>query len=39
MSKKWKAATGVPMWGAIGKTDFSTGELPALSTPGGHWVN
>ena len=39
MSKKWKAATGVPMWGAIGKTDFSTGTLPALSTPGGHWVN
>jgi hypothetical protein len=39
MSKKWKDATGIPMWGAIGKTDFSTGQLPALSTPGGHWVN
>ena len=26
MSKKWKAATGTPMLGAIGQTDFSTGE-------------
>jgi hypothetical protein len=38
MSKKWRAATGTPMWGAIGRTDFSTGELPALSSPGGKWV-
>ena len=39
MSKKWRAATGTSMWGAIGKTDFSTGELPALSSQGGKWVN
>src|SRR2546423_13961713 len=39
MSKLWRAATGTPMWGAIGKTDFSTGELPALSSVGGKWVN
>jgi hypothetical protein len=39
MSKKWKAATGVPMWGAIGRTQFMMEELPILSTPGGKWVN
>ena len=38
MSKKWRAATGTSMIGAIGKTDFSTGELPALSSPNGKWV-
>ena len=38
MSKKWHAATGTSMIGVIGKTDFSTGELPALSSPGGKWV-
>jgi len=39
MSKRWRAATGTPMIGAIGKTDFSTGELPVLSSPGGKWTN
>ncbi len=39
MSTYWRKATGTKMWGAIGKTDFSTGELPALSSPGGKWVN
>jgi hypothetical protein len=39
MSRKWRDATGTRMWGAIGKTDFSTGQLPALSSPGGKWVN
>ncbi len=39
MSNYWRKATGTRMWGAIGKTDFSTGELPALSSPGGKWVN
>ena len=38
MSKLWRDATGTKMWGAIGKTDFSTGELPALSSVGGKWV-
>ena len=39
MSKKWKRATGVPMIGAIGKTDYSVmyrnNWLPGLS--GGRW--
>ncbi|MDQ6809457.1 MAG: hypothetical protein M3Z64_08570 [Verrucomicrobiota bacterium] len=39
MSDYWRKATGTRMVGAIGKTDFSTGELPALSSPGGKWVN
>ena len=39
MSKLWREATGTRMWGAIGKTDFSTGDLPALSSVGGKWVN
>jgi hypothetical protein len=39
MSKLWREATGTRMWGAIGKTDYSTGELPALSSIGGRWVN
>jgi len=38
MSKKWRAATGTTMLGAFGKTDFSTGELPILSSPNGKWV-
>jgi len=43
-SKEWKAATGVPMIGAIGKTDYSNrvpelnGIIPVLSSPGGRWV-
>ncbi len=38
MSKLWREATGTKMWGAIGKTDYSTAELPALSSVGGKWV-
>ena len=38
MSKSWKKATGVKMWGAIGKTDYSSGTVPFLSSPGGRWV-
>lgn len=41
MSKKWKRATGVPMVGAIGKTDYAqmyrNNWLPALSR-GGRWA-
>ncbi len=37
-SQKWLAATGVPMRGAIGKTQYMTHELPILSTPGGRWT-
>jgi hypothetical protein len=39
MSKYWKRATGTPMWGALGKTQFMNEELPILSSPGGKWVN
>jgi hypothetical protein len=39
MSKLWRDATGTSMWGAVGKTDYSTGELPALSSAGGKWVD
>lgn len=37
MSKKWRGAVGNKMWGAIGKTQFMTEELPILSSPGGKW--
>lgn len=39
MSKKWYAATGVHMWGVIGKTQFMMHELPLLSSQNGKWVN
>jgi len=39
MSKKWYAATGVHMIGAIGKTQFMMEELPILISDGGKWVN
>lgn len=38
MSKKFAAATGVRMIGAIGKTQYQTEELPIISTPGGRWT-
>lgn len=38
MSKKWHAAVGNKMWGAIGKTQFMSEELPILSSPGGKWA-
>lgn len=37
-SQAWRKATGVPMWGAIGKTDYSNGTVPIISTPGGNWT-
>ena len=36
MSAKWRAATGVRMWGAKGKTDYTNPLKPTLS-PGGYW--
>lgn len=36
-SAYWQAAMGIPMVGAIGKTDYSRGGLPFLSTPEGRW--
>jgi hypothetical protein len=38
MSKKWAAATGVKMWGAIGRTMYLMEDLPMLSSVGGKWV-
>ena len=38
MNKKFFSATGVRMWGATGKTQYMTDELPVLSTAGGHWT-
>jgi len=37
-SGAWQKSTGVPMVGAIGKTDYSNGGIPFLSTPGGRWT-
>ena len=39
MSKKWRVAVGNRMWGAVGKTQYMTHELPVLSSPNGKWVN
>jgi hypothetical protein len=33
----WKQQLGFPMTGAIGKTDYSNGALPFLSSEGGQW--
>lgn len=38
MSKIWREALGIRMWGAVGKTDYSTAHMPVLSTAGGKWV-
>lgn len=38
MSAKFSRATGVKMWGALGKTQYMTEELPVLSSDGGKWV-
>lgn len=37
-SGAWKQAIGISMIGAVGKTDFSHGGLPFLSTDGGRWT-
>lgn len=39
MAKKWHVTLGNRMWGAIGKTQYMTDELPVLSSPGGRWTN
>ena len=39
MSKKWRAATGVRMIGAIGKTQYMMEELPVLVSQTDRWVN
>ncbi|RFC45398.1 MAG: hypothetical protein DVB28_000571 [Verrucomicrobia bacterium] len=37
MSAHFLRATGVPMWGAEGKTQYRTDELPALAERSGRW--
>jgi hypothetical protein len=37
MSRAWRRATGVPMWGAIGKTDYSNPNGGVFLSPGGRW--
>jgi hypothetical protein len=37
MSRAWKRATGLPMWGAIGKTDYSSPGGGVFLSPGGRW--
>ena len=38
MSQKFRSATGVPMWGLIGKSQYLTEELPIPSKATGRWV-
>jgi hypothetical protein len=37
MSRQFHAATGVYLWGAIGKTQYRTDELPMLCDWRGKW--
>ena len=37
MSQRFFQATGIRMWGAVGKTQYRTEELPAISTRWGRW--
>ena len=36
--KSWSKATGTRMWGAIGKTQYMTDELPTFAKADGHWA-
>ena len=36
--RSWYKATGTRMWGAVGKTQYMTDELPTLVKVGGRWV-
>lgn len=38
MSGSFRKVTGIPLWGAVGKTQYRTNELPALSSRRGRWV-
>ena len=37
-SAAWRRTLGVPMLGAVGKTNYASGGLPVISTPGGYWA-
>lgn len=38
MSQKFRAATGTPMWGMIGKSQYMTETLPVHAAMGGRWA-
>lgn len=38
MSGRWRSATGVPMWGLTGKSQYLTEELPVPSKATGRWT-
>jgi hypothetical protein len=38
MSRYWRSATGVPMWGLVGKSQYMTEELPVPATVTGRWT-
>ena len=37
MSQKFRAATGIKMWGATGRSQYMTHELPTLASPTASW--
>ena len=37
MSQKFRRATGIKMWGATGRSQYNTDELPTLASPDGKW--
>ena len=37
MSQKWRKATGLRMWGVVGKTDYAVSNTEAVISPGGYW--
>jgi len=38
MSQKFRATTGVPMWGMVGKSQYMTHTLPVHAAIGGRWA-
>ena len=38
MSARFRSATGVPMWGLTGKSQYMTDELPVPATATGRWT-
>lgn len=38
MSSKFRSATGAPMWGLIGKSQYMTDELPVPASMTGRWT-
>lgn len=37
MSQKFRKTAGLKMWGAVGRTQYNTHELPSLAQPSGKW--